>query len=46
MDIPHNPAVFPSDERISGEHVAEYLEGSNLPEVFEATKEKILSDFN
>jgi large subunit ribosomal protein L18 len=46
MDIPHNPAVFPSDERISGDHVAEYLEGSNLPEVFEATKEKILSDFN
>ena len=46
MDVPHNPSVFPSDERIRGEHVAEYMEGSNLPEQFEAVKEKILSEFS
>jgi large subunit ribosomal protein L18 len=46
MDVPHNPSVFPSDERIRGEHVAEYVEGSNLPEQFEAVKEKILSEFS
>lgn len=46
MDVPHNPSVFPSDERIRGKHVAEYVEGSNLPEQFEAVKEKILSEFS
>lgn len=46
MDVPHNPSVFPSNERIRGEHVAEYVEGSNLPEQFEAVKEKILSEFS
>ncbi|MCG7851003.1 MAG: 50S ribosomal protein L18 [Methanosarcinaceae archaeon] len=46
MDVPHNPSVFPSDERIRGEHVAAYVEGSNLPEQFEAVKEKILSEFS
>jgi len=46
MDVPHDPSVFPSDERIRGEHVAEYVEGSNLPQQFEAVKEKILSEFS
>ncbi|MFP4655407.1 MAG: 50S ribosomal protein L18 [Methanohalobium sp.] len=46
MDIPHNPSIFPSDERIRGEHVAEYVESSNLPEQFDATKEKIYSEFS
>ncbi|MGM0770643.1 MAG: 50S ribosomal protein L18 [Halobacteriota archaeon] len=46
LDVPHNPSVFPSDERIRGEHVAEYMEGSNLPEMFEAVKEKILAEFS
>lgn len=45
MDIPHDPSIFPSDERIRGEHVAEYIEGSDLPEQFEAVKEKIYSEF-
>ncbi|MCD4800021.1 MAG: 50S ribosomal protein L18 [Methanococcoides sp.] len=46
LDVPHNSSVFPSDERIRGEHVAEYMEGSNLPEVFDAVKEKILAEFS
>lgn len=46
FEIPHNPSILPSDERIRGEHVAEYMEGSNLPELFDAVKEKISADFN
>ena len=46
MDVPHDSSVFPSDERVRGEHVAEYVDGSNLPEQFDAVKEKILSEFN
>ena len=45
MYIPHNPSVFPSDERIRGEHVAEYMEGSDLPDIFDSVKEKILAEF-
>ncbi|RZN42227.1 MAG: 50S ribosomal protein L18 [Methanosarcinales archaeon] len=44
MDIPHNPVVFPTDERVRGEMVAEYT-GSDLPAIFEATKAKITSEF-
>ena len=46
FEIPHDPSVLPSDERIRGEHIAEYMEGSNLPELFDAVKEKISADFN
>ncbi|OPY15961.1 MAG: 50S ribosomal protein L18P [Methanomethylovorans sp. PtaU1.Bin073] len=46
LEIPHDPSVFPSDERIRGEHIAEYMEGSNLPQLFDAVKEKISSAFN
>lgn len=45
FEVPCDPSVFPSDERIRGEHVAEFIEGSDLPEQFEATKERILSEF-
>ncbi|WP_292485664.1 50S ribosomal protein L18 [Methanohalobium sp.] len=46
MDVPHNPSIFPSEERIRGEHVAEYMDKSNLPEQFDATQEKIYSEFS
>ncbi len=46
FEIPHDPSILPSDERIRGEHVAEYVEGSNLPELFDAVKDKISADFN
>ena len=45
MEIPHDDSIFPSDERIRGEHVAEYVEGSDLPDQFDAVKAKILSEF-
>lgn len=44
MEIPHDPSIFPSDERISGQIAAEY-NGSDLPAQFEATKEKIIAEF-
>ena len=46
FEVPHNPSVLPSDERIRGEHIAEYMEGSNLPEIFDAVREKISAEFN
>lgn len=44
MDIPHDPMIFPSDERIRGETVAAYT-GSDLPSVFDASKAQIISEF-
>ncbi|WP_292466222.1 50S ribosomal protein L18 [Methanolobus sp.] len=46
FEIPHDSSVLPSDERVRGEHVAGYMEGSNLPELFDAVKEKISAEFN
>ena len=44
MDIPHDPVIFPSDERIRGELVAAYRD-VDLPSIFEATKAQITSEF-
>lgn len=47
FDVPCSPEVFPSEERIRGEHIAKYrAESSDLPEQFEATKEKIFAEFS
>ncbi len=47
FEVPCSPDIFPSEERIRGEHVAKYREGSSdLPEQFEATKEKIFAEFS
>ena len=44
MDIPHDPIVFPSDERVRGESIVEYR-GIDLPSIFEETKTHIISEF-
>jgi large subunit ribosomal protein L18 len=46
MDIPHNPSVFPAGERIRGEHVADHLDMPGFPDMFDASKEKILAEFS
>jgi large subunit ribosomal protein L18 len=47
FEVPCNSNIFPSEERIRGEHVAAYREeSSDLPEQFEATKEKIFAEFS
>ncbi len=39
MKVPHDPSIFPSDERIRGEHIAK------MPNHFDKIKKKILSEF-
>lgn len=43
LEIPHNPDIFPSDERITGKHIDEYR-NTNIAEQFEAVKQKIQSE--
>ena len=38
VDIPHNPSIFPSDDRIAGKHIAEF--GALLSEDKEAYKKR------
>jgi large subunit ribosomal protein L18 len=44
MDIPHDPAVFPTDDRISGHHVASFLQKPDIVEMIKTVKDKIVSD--
>ncbi|NJD75813.1 MAG: 50S ribosomal protein L18 [Candidatus Methanoperedens sp.] len=43
LDIPHNPEIFPADERIKGKHIDKYKK-TNISEQFEAVKQKIQKD--
>jgi len=40
MDIPHNPEIFPSDDRIAGKEIDEFR-NTNISEQFETVKAKI-----
>jgi len=42
LDIPHDPKIFPSEERLTGKHIAEYLKKPSIVEDFEKIKKKIL----
>lgn len=45
LKIPHSEEILPSEDRIRGEHIANYLEKfKNLPNDFELIKNKILSE--
>lgn len=44
MSIPHDPAVFPGDERIKGEHIANFKHDSSIVDNFEAVKKGILAE--
>ena len=44
MSLPHDPAVFPSDERIRGEHIAKFLQKPAISDNFDMVKEKILAE--
>jgi large subunit ribosomal protein L18 len=41
VDIPHNPEIFPTDERVRGEHIKEHR-GVDIVAQFEAARENIL----
>lgn len=46
LDVPHSPEVFPEEDRVRGEHIAEYLEDyEDLPENFEETLKNIDKEF-
>ncbi|ODS37156.1 50S ribosomal protein L18 [Candidatus Altiarchaeales archaeon WOR_SM1_SCG] len=44
LKIPHDPKVFPVDERISGEHIAKY-KNTDMAKNFNKIKEKIIKSF-
>jgi len=46
MKVPHDPSIFPSDERIRGNHIANYANlKSDITDHFDKVKKKILSEF-
>jgi large subunit ribosomal protein L18 len=44
MKIPCDPSVFPSEERISGEHIAAYREDTSIRDMVGAAKDKIINE--
>ncbi|MFV9677168.1 MAG: 50S ribosomal protein L18 [Methanosarcinales archaeon] len=44
MTVPHDPIVFPSDERIKGEHIAAFLNDTSITDNFTSVKENIMTD--
>jgi large subunit ribosomal protein L18 len=44
MIIPHDPIVFPSDDRISGNHIASFAQIPEFIDMIRAVKDRILSD--
>jgi large subunit ribosomal protein L18 len=44
IEIPHNPAVFPPDERVRGEHIATFKQDPSIVDNFEAVKKGILAE--
>ncbi len=44
MDVPHDPVVFPPEERIRGEHIASYTGDTTITDNFEEIKERITTD--
>jgi len=43
MDIPYDSSVLPSDERLSGHHIAEFLQNPAIIDDFNVVREKIIS---
>ncbi len=45
LKLPYDPVVLPSDERISGKHIADYNKKvADMPAEFEKIKKKIIGD--
>ena len=44
MEIPHDPEIFPSEDRVTGKHIDKYRK-TNLAEQFETVKQKIQGEF-
>ena len=44
LAIPHDPAVFPVDDRITGNHIATFLQKPDIVDNFHTAKDKITSE--
>lgn len=44
LEIPHDPAIFPSDDRIAGKHIDKFRK-TNISEQLETVKQKIQGEF-
>jgi len=44
LEIPHDPGIFPSEERISGKSIDKFRK-TNISELFESAKQKIQGEF-
>ncbi len=44
LEIPHDPEIFPADERITGKNIDKYRK-SNISAQFESAKQKIQGEF-
>ncbi len=44
LEIPHDPEIFPSEDRIMGKHIDKYRK-TNIAEQFQAVKQKIEGEF-
>ena len=43
MEIPHDPSVFPPDERLRGEHIAAYYQNKTIVDNIEAVRANIVT---
>ncbi len=44
LTIPHDPAVFPADDRIRGNHIATYLQKPAIVDMFQNVRDRIMGD--
>jgi len=44
LTIPHDPSVFPAEDRICGKHIATFLQKPSIVDMFHSVREKIMSD--
>jgi len=44
LTIPHDPAVFPAEDRISGNHIATFLQKPSIVDMFQSVRDRIMSD--
>ena len=44
LAIPHDPEVFPAEDRLSGSIIATYLQKPEIVDMIQAVKDKIVSD--
>ena len=44
LTIPHDPSVFPADDRISGKHIATFLQKPSIVDMFQSVRDKMMSE--